>query len=450
MPSTLNQVSQLDFQNNLVLNALGKDDKAAAVYDLSGGYNVIDFLVTRGAPARSIDGADGVFYKPIMGSSTPTASILSVTGTNPMVVTFSDPSFDKFRLKEVIGDGSAAMNMGRVIAKAPGQVTIEPVSGATTVSGFTAGSFAVSMFPASGTRFSSGMESLYEYPKYLKNQTSITRESLSLARRDMSKTWVEYAGGMWYTAQEPLTVKRFARNLERKAIWSKFGNTTSSLEGNVAYSQGLREAILDSERGGVYMPLSGSMTQGQFESWIGRIADRKNSPRYSVTIGCGRGFLNWIQSYTSPYIQYAGRNNTFGGETVEGLDVYSYSINGVNVNLVMIPFFNDRDMFPAFSTVSGLGNFTRMQYTAIALDTDMYESVDGKMLPSMEKVYFGSEEVIYGYIPGLIGSSLTGSTTLRTGNILATNDKDGVTMEIYSDCAYDFMSYRMGWAEIVA
>ena len=91
-----------------------------------------------------------------------------------------------------------------------------------------------------------------------------------------------------------------------------------------------------------------------------------------------------------------------------------------------------------------------MQYTAIALDTDMYESVDGTMLPSMEKVYFGNEEVIYGYIPGLIGSSLSGSNTLRTGNILATNDKDGVTLEIYSDCAYDFMSYRMGWCEIVA
>lgn len=453
MPSTLNQVSQLDFQNNLVLNALNKDDKSASVYDLSGGYNVIDFLVTRGAPARSINGADGVFYKPIMGNSTPTAQISAtstLSGSN-LVVTFTDSSFDKFRLKEVIGDGTAAMNMGRVIAKQPGQVTIEPVSGGTlTTSMFAAGAFAVSMFPASGVRFSSGMESLYEYPKFVKNQTSITRESLSLARRDMSKTWVEYAGGMWYTAQEPLTVKRFARNLERKAIWSKFGNTTSSLEGNVAYSQGLREAILDSERGGVYMPLSGAMTQGQFESWIGRIADRQNSPKYKLTLGCGRGFLSWVQSFTTPYIQYTGRNNTFGGETVEGLDVYNYTINGVSVDLVMIPFFNDRDMFPAFSSVSGLSNFTRMQYTAIALDTNMYESVDGNMLPAMEKVYFGNEEVIYGYIPGLIGSSLSGSTTLRTGNILATNDKDGVTMEIYSDCAYDFMSYRMGWAEIVA
>jgi hypothetical protein len=454
MPQTLNQLSQLDFQNNLVLNALNKDDKSASVYDLSGGYNVIDFLVTRGAPARSIDGMDGVFYKPIMGSSTPTAQIASstVTSTSLMTVVFTDPSFDKFRLKEVIGDGTANMNLGRVIAKAAGTVTIEAAAGTSFVAGqtFAAGAFAVSMFTASGSRFSSGMESLYEYPKYIRNQTSITRESLSLARRDMSKTWVEYAGGMWYTAQEPLTVKRFARHLERKAIWSKLGNTTSSLEGDISYSMGLRESILDSERGGVYMPLSSSMTQGQFEAWIGRIADRQNSAKYKITLGVGRGFLSWIQSYTTPFIQFAGRTNTFGGESVEGLDVYNYSVNGVSVDLVMIPFFNDRDMFPGVSSIGGLGNFTRMQYTAIALDTNMYESVDGKMLPAMEKLYFGNEEVIYGYIPGLIGSSLSGSNTLRTGNILATNDKDGVTMEIYSDCAYDFMSYRMGWAEVVA
>lgn len=453
MPQTLNQLSQLDFQNNLVLNALNKDDKSASVYDLSGGYNVIDFLVTRGAPARSIDGMDGVFYKPIMGSSTPTAQIAStsLSGAN-LVIVFTDPSFDKFRLKEVIGDGTANMNLGRVIAKSAGSVTIEAAAGTTlnTTTTFLPGAFAVSMFTASGSRFSSGMESLYEYPKYIRNQTSITRESLSLARRDMSKTWVEYAGGMWYTAQEPLTVKRFARHLERKAIWSKLGNTTSALEGDISYSMGLRESILDSERGGVYMPLSSTMTQGQFESWIGRIADRQNSAKYKITLGVGRGFLSWVQSFTTPFIQFAGRTNTFGGESVEGLDVYNYSINGISVDLVMIPFFNDRDMFPGMSSIGGLGNFTRMQYTAIALDTNMYESVDGKMLPAMEKLYFGNEEVIYGYIPGLIGSTLTGSNTLRTGNILATNDKDGVTMEIYSDCAYDFMSYRMGWAEVVA
>jgi len=222
------------------------------------------------------------------------------------------------------------------------------------------------------------------------------------------------------------------------------------LEGDISYSMGLRESILDSERGGVYMPLSSTMTQGQFESWIARIADRQNSAKYKITLGVGRGFLSWVQSFTTPFIQFAGRTNTFGGESVEGLDVYNYSINGISVDLVMIPFFNDRDMFPGISSIGGLGNFTRMQYTAIALDTNMYESVDGKMLPAMEKLYFGNEEVIYGYIPGLIGSTLTGSNTLRTGNILATNDKDGVTMEIYSDCAYDFMSYRMGWAEVVA
>ena len=449
----LNQLSTLPFDNNILRNALNKDDKSASVYDFSGGYNVIDLLITRGAPARQIYGQDGVFSKPIMGSSTAVAQVAgnNLVGTN-LVITFVDPTFNSFREKLVIGDGTAAMALGRVISKAPGTVTIESVSGETlTAAMFAAGTFATEMWIASGNRGSTGVQSIYETPKYVSNQTAITRESLTIFRRDMAETWVQYAGDYWITAQEPLTARRFARGLERKAIWSRFGSTAnSSLEGKVSFSKGLKESIMDQERGGVYMGLTGSMTQGQFEGWLAQIADRKNSSKYSITLGCGRGFLRWIQGFNTPMITATGRNNTFGGESVKGLDTYEYSINGIDVKLIMIPFFNDRDVFPGMSAASGTGTFTRMQYTAIVLDVDNYESVDGKMLPAMEKVYFGDEEIIYGYVPGMIGSDLKGSDTLKSGDVkLAVTDKDAVSMELYSDCAYDFMSHRMGWAELV-
>lgn len=456
MPQTLNQLSTLPFDNNIILNALNKDDKSAAVYDFSGGYNVIDFLITRNAPARRVDGLDGVFQKPIMGRSDIGVQIASNSASgNNLVVNFSDPTFQAFRLTEVIADGTATMNQGRVISVAPGTVTLEPVSGNSSLSTstFVAGSFASRMFQASVNRGSTGITSLYEDPTYVRNQTSITRESLTVYRRDFMKTWVEFSGDYWISAQEPITMKRFARGLERKAIWGRYGTSTSvSLGGGtVNYSMGLKDSIQDAQRGGVYQALTGAMTQAQFESWIGRIADRKNSSKYKVTIGCGRGFLRWIQSFTTPFIQFAGNRNTFGGDSVKGIDTYVFSVNGIEVELIMIPLFNDRDQFPALSTISGLGQFTRMQYTAIAFDTDMYESVGGgAMLPAMEKTYFGNEEIIYGYIPGMIGSNLGGSNTLKTGNVLAVTDKDAVSMEIYSDCAYDFMSYRMGWLELVS
>jgi hypothetical protein len=69
----------------------------------------------------------------------------------------------------------------------------------------------------------------------------------------------------------------------------------------------------------------------------------------------------------------------------------------------------------------------------------------------MEKVYFGDEEMVYYYVPGIVGSNLRGGSgeMLRNGDfVLAVNHNDAVTTGFYTDCAYDFMSYRMGWMEL--
>lgn len=454
---TANQLSSLPFQNNVILNGLNKPDNSALVYDLTGGYNVIDFMVTRNSPSRQISGMDSVFKKPIMGRSDYGVQVASNSASgNALVIVFSDPTFNAFRISEVIGDGTAANNQGRVIAASAGTVTVESVSGATSVptTSFAAGTFATRMFQASVNRGSTGITSLYEDPTYVYNQTAIVRESLDLYRRDFFSTWVEYNGKYWIHAQEPITMKRFARGLERKAIWGKLGQNTTSAPGGgtVNYSMGLKDSILDPQRGGVYMPLTSTMTQGQFENWLGQIADRKNSTRYKVKLGCGRGFLSWVQGFVRPYIQYGGSLNTFNVKTSEGLDAWMYNFNGIEVELILIPMFNDREMWPAYSTAPGLGNFTRMEYTAIAFDSDNYQSIGAGMLPAMEKCYFGAQETVYSYIPGVIGSNLRGSdSAIVSGDLtMACSDKDAVSIQIYSDVAYDFMSYRMGWAELVA
>src|SRR5438445_100115 len=117
---TPNQLSTLDFENNLVLNSLNKDDKSKLVYDFSGGYNVLDFIITRGAKARQIVGLDGIFQKPIMGRSQVQAQVLStaLVGSN-LQVNFTDPTYDNFRVTQVVSDTTAAMNQGRVISKGP-------------------------------------------------------------------------------------------------------------------------------------------------------------------------------------------------------------------------------------------------------------------------------------------------------------------------------------------
>lgn len=455
MPS-LNQLSTQQFQNNLLLNLLNKDDKSKTVYDFSGGYNLIDFLATRNAPARRVQGLDGIFQKPLMGNSAIVAQVLSssASGSN-LKVNFTDTTYANFRLQVVVSDGTAANNQGRIVQKGPGYIIMEPVNPTSWTVGtqFANGTFATALFNASGNIGSTGMESLYEDPTYVSNQTSISRESVDLFRRDMAQTWVEFEGDYWYSAQDFLTARRFANQLEYKALFSVYGATTNSaIGGKVNFSMGLRDAIRDPQRGGIYQPLSSAMTQADFESWISRMADRQALKHVNFTVMCGRGFLKMIQGFTTPFIQFSGKNNTFGGAEVKGVDVMTYSVNGITVDFIMHPIFNNREMWPAFSTVSSLSAFTRMQYTAVALDLGMIDGVGGGAQPAIEKCYFGDQEIVYEYLRGIgMGGSVPSSAPSASlaSNIPAVNDRDGISLQIYSDCAYDFMPYRMGWLELV-
>lgn len=457
---TLNQISNLPFENNLILNGLSQEDKATTVFDFSGGYNVVDLIVSKVASSRRIDGRDGQFQKPIMGLSVVQAQIASsaIIGNGALLrVNFIDPAYDKFRVTEVVHDGSANDFMGRIVNKGAGFIEMEIVpngANATTWSAatgcFPANGFATAMWNAQTNRGSGSMESLYEYPQYVTNQTSIMRENVELYRRDTSRTWVEYQGDYWYSAQDMIMMNRIARSMEYRALFSYFGQTAGA-GGATNHSMGLKASIKDPARGGVYKPLANLMTQADFESFINDIADRQNASDVEINMMVGRGVLNRVQGFTSPYIQFAGQANTFGGASVQGLDVRKYSINGVSVNLIHAPILNDRARFPQLSTLAGAGNFTRMQYTAIVLDINPYEAMGGGSLPAMEKVYFGDDEMVYYYVPGIVGTNLKGGdgSMLQNGNFaLAVNHNDAVTTGFYTDCAYDFMSYRMGWMEL--
>jgi hypothetical protein len=452
--STPNQFSNTDFSTNLVLNALSKDDKSAKVYDLSGGYNVIDLLATRNRPARKVVGQDGKFSKPIMGRSQILQQVASTSIVGSQLrVNWVDPTFDLFRNTFTLTDGTAANNLGNVVAHAPGYVLLDPgptITSWNTAIHFVPGSYALELFNSSVNRGSDGVESLYEYPAFVQNQTAVCRENVQLFRRDMSQTWVEFKGEFWYSAQDMLMVQRYARAMDFSALWNKFDTKTSSLGGVVNYSMGIKQAIQDPIRGGVYLGLSNAMTQQQFEDWIGQIADRQAADNVELNLLMGRGALNQIQKFTQPYIQFGGNTNTFGGATVRGLDVRQYSVNGIHCNFIMLPVLNDREKFPQISTIPGLGNYTRMSYTIICLDLNNYEAKDGGSLPSLEKCYFGGDEMVYYYTPGVIGTNTKGSDMFTSGNpFLAANSKDGVTWGVYSDICYDYMAYRSGWLELV-
>lgn len=452
MSTTKNQISNLNFQDNLVLNALNSPDKTQLVYDFSNGYNVLDMLMSkmRGKTATQVTGLDGLISKPIMGKSRIIAQVASTSLVgDKLKVVFVSPNAN-FRIKDTVIDSSVNQTMGRVITSTADYIVLEKIERAwSTGTDFLAGTYAFVGWDASGNRGSGGKSSLYEYPQYVDNQTAILRETVEIFRRDMSKTYATFQGDFWYTAQDQLTVRRFARQQEQRDFFSKFGTISgSSVEGNVNFNGGLKWAITDPVRGGVYKPLTNVMTQGDFEDFIGQISDRKATTSNTIPLLVGRSALRQLQSFTSDFIKYAGKSNTFGGESVKGLDVYEYSVAGTNCKFIMAPILNDVDAYPQTSSIAGI-NGTRMQNTMIALDDSDFDAVGGGSLPAMERIYFGEEEYIYGYIPGLIGKGGTDpSNVLRSGTMSMADDKDGVSLQMYTDSGIDVIGQRMGWMEL--
>lgn len=452
MPSTLNQVSSLPFENNLFLNALDMPDKYQKVADLSNGYNTLTWLINMNAPARQVVGLDGVFQRPIMGVSKIQATIAStvLVGTN-LQVFFTDPTYQNFREKTTVRDGSAAMYKGYVVASNPGSIIIQPAPPLTawnTAVHFLAGLSVTEAWTSAGNRGSTGPKSSYEYPQYIENQTSVRREKVDMYRRDMGQTWVEFDGDFWYSSQDVIAANRFARADEEFALFSEIGTINTSLEGNVNYSMGLKQAIKDPDRGGEYVASANLLTENNFISWIGRIADRRTSVDTEIPIFMGREALKRIQQFSTltNAIQFAGQENTFGGATVKGLDIHNYSIAGIHCKLIMAPILNDKDRYPDPSTIPGAQG-TRMQHTMIALDLSYYDAVDGSgQIPAMENCYFGPNELEYGYMPGM------GMSMQKSGDVyqLMTSPRDNAEYHIYTDSCYDFLANRMGWWELAA
>jgi hypothetical protein len=452
---TQNQLSNVDFANNLVLNGINSPDKTKMVYDLSNGYNLLEMLMeVKGKKSRQITGKDGIVQKPIMGTSRVIAEIASnATSGSNLRVNFVDTSYDLFRIGESVMDSAAGGFIGKVVAKGAGYVILEPHSSVGTWNTslhFVAGNFAFNGWQSAGNYGSGGTTSLYETPQYVTDRTAIIRESVSIARRDMFQTYVEFAGDFWWSAQDQLAIQRFTRKKTWRRYFSQDGTINSAYEGLTNYTGGLKWAIQQPDRGGIYRPLTSQMTQADFERFINDIADRSSAQKVRHTLLVGRGALNRIQSFTTPFIQFTGKNNTFGGESVKGMDVYEYTINGVACDLILDPVLNDVNSFPQATTVSGVTYGTRMQHTIMAVDMMDYEAVGGGLLPAMEDIHFGNEQTIYGYEAGLIGNnSSTPSNVFQSGKIFATNDKDVVTLHIYEDSGHSNICNRMGWMEYV-
>lgn len=459
---TPNQLSIDGLEQNILLNAINSPQKVEFTWDVSNGYNLIELLMyLRPRNSRAVNGMGGAIQKPIMGTNRVIAEVATRTVTlGNLVLTFTDASYNLFRLKQAVIDGTPASNTGRVIAAGPGTVTLEPDAAITAAGGWAAvttsfpvGGFALAAYDNSGFYDSHAPQPLFQTPFMVTDLVAAMRQSLPLRLADFFATYTKYNGGFWANGQEMLTYKDLKNQIIRRDYFSKFGTTQSNLEGVVNWPMGFRQAIMDSNRGGFYTNYTNPLAQADWDNWLTSVADLQaisTGGNATLNICVGRYFLERVQSFTAPYIQFGGSMNTFGGSSVKGLDVRTYSYGGITANLFLDPVLNDIASYPTGSTIPGITGTIR-QNTAFALDLNDYEPAGGGgMLPSLESLYWQElgQETIFAYEPGLIGNR-AGSTSgvFSLANVLATNDSPSAQLHILDMSSKSLIASRCGWIE---
>jgi hypothetical protein len=442
-------VSTLDLSKSLLLKGLSLPNKMAMVYAQDYGYNVLTQLTSKLGP--SISTAQAKVEVNSIGNLSVFAAVTAVAqgATGELLVTLT--SSENFRPGDIIADSN--MVQGVVIEKTatPNQIRVKSVTTAlVSTLHFLAGHVAKVMFDASANRLSYGKPALTVTPNTDFTYTSVTRESSTQARRDRIQSFVKWQGDFWYRSWDDLTLRRFAKTLEYKYAFSErsifagpFGETYSTA--------GLRWSIINN--GGTYLPLTSELTQTAFNDFLETLVRKTADNGRRLVAMMGSAAMARLQTILGDYIKFAGTQNTFGGASVEGLNVMTYSYAGLTIEFVRWSLLDD-DMFKV--ELSSITGKPKMSHSIYIMDLTPLPAADGSgSLSPLQKYHFNNDEMIANYVPGMIGLEGSDPSTVKQSIAgsqlvsLGTNDVDGVDFHILSDCGIYVAADRMGLIELV-
>lgn len=423
---------------NLYAATLNERNSFKMVHDLSNGYNKLATLASIlniNTGGTRIDTHDGKYEYSWDRRKEVITTIQNATlsGSN-LVLTFHDPSYDAFRVKDLVMDSNE--KKGRVIATAPGTITIEPTAYTfDTALHFTANQYVKVVTDLSGVRDSAGKTSLFSIPNTDYNYCQVTRDSLRLSRKDKIATLVHNGEKFWYSSAERDMLDRMFRADERTLIHGERFQYNSPVEGLINGNGGLDWSIKN--RGGLYKPLTSKITRDVFHDILLEHQVRCANGGNSIIMTGSAALMAMNEDFTGDFIKYAGRTNTFGGEKVKGLSVEMYAIAGKEYPIIVNPALNDTEYYPETSSIPGVRG-TRMSNRFYLLDLSPIPVVgSAAKLPAIERIYWGQDETLYRVIPGMVGNNgnSTGGQSLGQYQVTS-NSVDGYQCEVLKD---------MGW-----
>jgi hypothetical protein len=447
------QTSPLNVADNLTIRSLSDRNDFRNVYDLSGGYNkfgmIVNILNMPFGGGKQFD--TDRYEKSVMGRGHVIAEVSAVVQSgNTVVITLSDPTYNSFRVGDVIVAADHSVS-GKVISASAGSLTVEATEStiAEMLLAFAPNAYVKVLGDSSPNFYSDGKSPLYEFPELIYNHSAVKRDTYMASRRENIASRVYYKDKFWGDAQLDLMVQRFLRQMEKQMLFSNRAQFTSQVGGESDLNGGVRWSIMN--RGGEYLPLVSPLTQAQFDNFLANVWSRKASRTTPLTLFMGRGMMQHIQrTFTDGYIENAGSMNTFGGTEVKGIDVRTYSIAGVDVGFVELPVLNDTEFFPELTTIPGLSNPYRQQHTLFALDLDPIEVKGGGLAPAIEKIFRGPSEFYAGYIKGMADAGVPTADNFKDYSVDIVSSVDAHRCDVMADNGIDMIGKFSGMIELVA
>lgn len=445
----MSTITNLPLSQSLLLKGLQLPNKMQMVYAQDYGYNVLTQLSAKLAPSISTPNPKvEVSSLGNLGVYAPVTANTNIASTGEVVVSKAG----NFRVGDIVADKNMVQGRVTSVDVAGNKIYLEPVTvGAFTSSHFAAGHNAKRLFDASANRDSRGKSVLNYTPDVDYALTAVTRESSRQSRRDRVSSYVKWNGDFWWRSYDDLALKAFAKQLEYKYAFSERGIHQGS-DGEYYTTGGVRWSIIN--KGGTYLPLTGELTQATFNDFLENMVRVSADNGRNLVALMGSAAMARLQTILGDYIKQAGTLNTFGGASVQGLNVMQYSYAGMNISFVRWALLDDEMFRGELSTINGK---PKMSNSIYFMDLTSVPAADGSgNLSPLQKYHFNNDELIANYVPGMIGLDSSDASSVKAaiaGSSMAslgTSDIDSVEFHMLSDCGLHCIADRMGLIEFAS
>lgn len=432
------QAQNPQFGGLLYQTLIHYDNTNDLVLDLDRMWTQADNFVTQltNGVSQGFNSPDGIYNRMVarrIGITQPISVQGAQSGQN-LVLTFQDPTWMGFRVKDTVMDG--AMNEGRVISVTAGSATIEPLFNPTTLTAgthFLSGTTVYWTGDISGNFNSAGVTNLYRTYDFVQDYSSVLRDSCQIARREEIMTLAGKNGEFYtYSMQEKEMLRRIKKQDSIRFLLGTEGTKFSQVEGQINKTRSMRTAIMED---GTYANTGAALDVNTFNDLIDTVANYTGKVDQQLTIIPGRAALGSISSFYNNQLNFTGSTVKFGDRPVVNLDIREITVRGIKCNLMPMAMLNDNINIQAWHTNS-----------VYIIDTSPIPSVNGVGSETpIQKIHFSKNpgparpDKFYKAVTGIVQP---GASSPMVGGTyeMASNPIDGYSVEYLEDSGYSMIA----------